>query len=363
MNHTQIFSLSIVLSLFFNSFAYASGKDHRISESEKKDSSVQPRSKPLTAQVNSAVMVKPTVKPIQMAPHTFKDRIDPRTNKVSPIYINLPYPYFKIDPKKTRCFFQGEALLIDPETSSFDHYVTYPLRPCIFGRIYDPKTKKSLVFHKAPTHAMKSLRQLFLDLSADPKLLKVTLFTCAMTKEELRKFGPYANGKTQWKEMTDIRDFLCNDFKINKDSIETRYLKDEQYKKYPALGQYELAPVTIAVSKTGEVYNTSIMNVDFFGVGKKAPPKGVKTRTKSIDAQPIWERFDVTSNVRNLVSRSIQSHYDTNPDRLDFDTRDFYTIDPIFNVPVSKYGDLLEVNFDNDMCSGLPISTVLKNHK
>ena len=142
-------------------------------------------------------------KAISMFPHTFPDVV-PRNPKdpPGPVKLSLPFPYRTVDSKQTRLFFQGEALFVDPETSGFAFFVTYPLRPCIFGRIHDPLTGRMLIFHKHPVQNMESLRPYFAKMEASsPDKLTATLFSCELSPAMMSMQAHCFGGKTQIPEL------------------------------------------------------------------------------------------------------------------------------------------------------------------
>jgi hypothetical protein len=320
--------------------------------------SVSPSQKPASSRTASSssgatpdLPVKP--KSISMVSHTFSDVISFPPATYGPprkLTISLPYEYRPIDPSSTRLFFQGEALIIDPETSPFETYVTYPLRPCIFGQIYDPVTKRSLIFHKYAVHDMKSLDSYFKQFSpSNPEALQVKLFTCELSAALTVTHAPYFGGKTldgkiQIHEMNAVRDFLKRNLSIPEDNIERRFLTDSMYKGLPHLGQYELTPVTVGVSKTGDVFNTSIFNIDLFGVGAKPLPRMKKRKAQVVNNLPATEKPPIMQSVCNVILEAVKQHYDTDPLHNTYWTRPFFSAD-IMNVPAASLGDMFCVEF------------------
>ncbi|MBL8676267.1 MAG: hypothetical protein JNJ47_02410, partial [Alphaproteobacteria bacterium] len=161
---------------------------------------------------------------------------------------------------------------------------------------------------------MESLDSYFKNFSpSSPEALQVTLFTCEMSPEMTLTHAPYFGGKTQIQEMNAVRDFLKREFSIPEDNIERRFLRDSMYKGLPNLGQYEFSPVTIGVSKTGDVFNTSIFNVDLFGVGTKLlPPAMGGTQVADL---PATGKPPMMQSVCNGILQAVKEHYDTDLSR------------------------------------------------
>jgi len=292
-------------------------------------------------------------KPLSLVPHTFTDVV-PRNPRARPIQVklSLPFPYRTVDPAKTRLFFQGEALFIDPEITDFEAFVTYPLRPCIFGCIRDPQTGRMLVFHKNPVQNMKSLEPGFARLAASsPDQLTATLFCTELSEALKLRFKPYFGGKTQIQELNLVRDFLVDHFKIPADRIERRYLTDATHKGYSWLGQYEQTPVTAGVTRSGEVFNTSVFSGDFFGLGS-LPLTPQMTRemggAKTFSQLPTFIQFGLASEVSERILSLVKAHYDTDLSRNTHWSRDFYSAADRLDVPAATLGTRFGIKLQGD---------------
>jgi len=292
-------------------------------------------------------------KPLALVPHTFTDVIP--SNYMAPAIqakVSLPFPYRTADPAKTRLFFQGEVLFIDPETTGFAAFVTYPLRPCIFGCIRDPQTGRMLVFHKNPVQNMKSLAAHFAKLAAaSPDQLTATLFSCELSEALKATFKPYYGKKTQIQDMKEVRDHLVNQFKIPADRIELRYLTDTLNKRYPWLGQYEQTQVTAGVTRSGEVFNTSVLSGDFFGLGS-LPLTPAMTRemggAKTFSQLPTPIRFGLASDVSERIHSLVKARYDTDLSRNTYWSRDFYSAADRLDVPAATLGARFGIKLQGD---------------
>lgn len=233
--------------------------------------------------------------------------------------------------------------------------MTYPLRPCIFGQIYDPVTKRSLIFHKYAVHDMESLDSYFKQFSpSNPEALQVKLFTCGLSDALTLTHAPYFGGKTQIQEMNAVRDFLKRNLSIPEDNIERRFLRDSIYKRLPHLGQYEFTPVTIGISKTGDVFNTSIFNIDFFGVGPKPLPPTMGG-AQAVNDLPATEKPPIMQSVCNVILQSVKQHYDSDSLHNTYWTRPFFSAD-IMNVPAAALGDMFNIEFGSKQLFAKKIS-------
>jgi hypothetical protein len=290
-------------------------------------------------------------KTISMFPHTFTDveQAYAAGGETGSATVQLPLPYRSVDPGKTRVFFQGEALVIDPKTSEFDAYVTYPLRPCLLGRILDPETRRSLVFHKYAVHDMKSLLPWLAKLApANPGKLQVTLYTVELSPEQFRGHAQAYAGRTQIQELNAVRTFLVKECKIPNENIERRFYPRSSHVALPDLGQYEDVVLTAGVSRTGEVFHTSIAQHDLFGLG------GLPAPSKARVAGNAGQTFrDLPARLRQImgqqaiksISDLVKAHYDTDLSRNTYWSRSFCSTEDRLNVPGAALGTLFKLRF------------------
>lgn len=287
---------------------------------------------------------------IKMYPHTFHD-VQGQVRKVT---VSFPYPYKTIDPTKTRLFFEGEVLLIDPETTPFETFVTRPLLPCLFGRIFDPVTKRSLVIHKAAVQDMKSILPFFKEFApSDVKNLDVTLYTCQLSENQFKGHSNWYGGKTQIQEMNAVRDFLSKDLSIPENNIERRFLNSTQYLNFSKLGQYEGTPITVGVTKTGEVFNTSPFTVDLYGLyDVPFPPNSQEKniRTTPINGQALLN-MGFIARVDNIIFPMIREHFvgitQKNRDSIKYWTKPFFSAKEL-NVPASEIAKMFKIKFGKE---------------
>jgi hypothetical protein len=293
---------------------------------------------------------KPANRSLSLVHHTFSYEDKEAT-------VGLAYKYVKIDPQKTRFFFEGEAILIDPETSSFETYVTYPLMPCILGRIYDPHSGKSLVFHKYGCHGMNSLRPFYEKLGVtNAKQLNVALYSCEMDNNDFAKRKKHYGNITQAQDMNAVRDFLRDAFEIPEENIERRFFRNLQksfetlYRKSPELAKkYVDVFATAGVTKTGEIFHTSLVAEDIFTFQDVKPPEAlIKGNAK---ATYNGLSFNVQNNFyKNFCSatfplvRRYNAGDKVNPNHAQYGELNFFSSEEL-NVPAPFLPGLFSLNW------------------
>lgn len=319
-------------------FAFSSQAVYGMKDEDSKNTPTQSQQKKQTS--------------IKMYQHTF-EKVQSKNGLVQ-TKVSLPYPYMSIDPSKTRLFFEGEVILIDPETSKFETFVTRPLLPCLFGRIFDSGTKKSLVFHKSAIQEMKSILPFFENFSpSDTKNLEVTLYTCQLSEKEFLKHKQWYGNKTQVQEMNAVRDFLKNNLSIAEENIERRFLASSQYLKLSGLGQYEGTPITVGVTKEGVVFTTSPFTVDLYGLYDIPFPSTAKEksiRSTLVEGQALCNMGFIT-RVDNLIFPMIREHFagikKENMNNMKYGTKPFFSTKEL-DVPASEIASLFKIKFSEE---------------
>ncbi len=287
--------------------------------------------------------------PLSLYPHTFKDATDPCTSQKRAVTVQLPYPYQAVDPKSSCLFFEGQAFIIDPSTSPFDAFVTHPLLPCLFGRIFDPATGNSLVFHKYVRHDMGSLKVLLEQLAPPrPEDLSITLYTCEMTPTAFQPHMKWFGSRTQLQEMNAVRDFLAQHFSIPNGNIERRFFTAKQHMGMLLLGQYEGVGVTIGVRKNGDVFTTTLFHQDSFGIGHKLVPKNkkklIKGNKKEVSFLPMREHVQFGMSTKNIISSTVRGHFEPKAAEATVWSVPFFD-HPGLHVSMSSLGDLFMIEF------------------
>lgn len=262
------------------------------------------------------------------------------------ITVQLAYKYSKVNPDTTRFFFEGEIILIDPETSPFETYVTGPLLPCFLGRIYDPMSGKSLVFHKDSHYGMLSLQPFYEKLEVtNPEKLEVCLYGCAMSEEKYKIHKQWSQGRTQSQEMIWIRNYLTKDFKIPKVNIELRFFRN--FLTLPELGEYQQSPTTGGVTKTGELFHTSLVAEDVFGLENVELPPELKNH-KVFSKLP----GHIKSNLLNamfsgILSPTVRNHFSGAPEialNCQYGELKFFSSEEL-NVPATSLPRMFNLKF------------------
>ena len=154
--------------------------------------------------------------------------------------------------------------------------------------------------------------------------------------------------------MKAVRNFLVKEFNIPENQIELRYLRDSTHKGYPDLGQYEQTPVTVGVTRSGEVFNASVNSGDFFGLGGiPFHPQMAKdfNGAKSFSQLPVFLQSMMARDVSERITLLIKGHYDTNPKRNTYWSRDFFSASDRMDVPAASLGTHLKFTSLKDSIS------------
>lgn len=295
----KIFLLSIISLLILNSSAWAMDQ--------------------------TASTPKPQAKALSMVRHTFPDvKIGPQGQTVA-VTVSLPFQYKSVNPDETRFFHQGEALIVDPKTSQFETYVTSPLLPCLFARILDTKTGKSLVFHKYGSHNLESLLPFWEEFApSSPENLHVVLYTVQLSDHHFAVHKSAFGGRTQIQEMNAVRDFFKNTYSIPEGQIERRFFRAQQNLSLPKLGQYETTPTTVGITKSGDIFHTGLLAINF--TGRKTERKD-RNLPEAILAMKRSSEFQMWAGL-------VKQRYDQ--------SQSFFTLNgTILDVPASALGDLI----------------------
>ncbi|MGA2081672.1 MAG: hypothetical protein ABSH53_13835 [Holophaga sp.] len=96
----------------------------------------------------------------------------------------------------------------------------------------------------------------------------------------------------------------------------------------PDLGQYEGAPITVGVTRAGEIFNTSVFAGDFFGLGDTptAPKiRRAKDGAQTFKALPPLDKHMATQRVIACIHGLVKKHYDLGLQRNPYWTRDFFS--------------------------------------
>ncbi|WP_331255557.1 hypothetical protein [Candidatus Bealeia paramacronuclearis] len=273
------------------------------------------------------------------------------------------YAYKTINPDRTRFFFEGEALIIDPTNTQFDSYVTSPLLPCMLGRILDPQTGKSLVFHKSRSQKLESLTPSYNKLgTTNPSALDVELYSCEISSEKFKSYAESSGKKTQAQEIMDVRNWLRDTWKIPQNNIAVRFFRSEQYLNLPDLGKYENCPITVGVTKTGELFHTSLFDGDVFGLGQLSLPRKFKNKgsfgnLKLRDQQIIVLSLTTRVLYPTIIDIFVKSQNDTKEIR---DTKNFFVTDKL-DLPSSSLAKFFNVVLGDEKIDG-DIPSKLKNN-
>jgi len=178
--------------------------------------------------------------------------------------------------------------------------------PCVLGRIYDPNSGKSLVFHKYGCHGMNSLRPFYEKLGVtNAKELNVSLYSCEMDKNDFATRKEHYGNITQIQDMNAVRNFLRDTFGIPEENIERRFFRNLQksfetiYKVSPELGlKYVDVFATAGVTKTGDIFHTSLVAEDIFAFKDVRPPEGFIR----INAQATYN--GLSFNIQNVLYKN-----------------------------------------------------------
>ncbi len=266
------------------------------------------------------------------------------------VNIPLPYVYSKVDPETTRCFFEGEVVMIGPE-SPFESYVTYPLLPCLLGRIYDPESKKSLAFHKGAIHGMDSLKPFYQKLEvSDPNKLEVSLYSCELSKEQFKQnHARYYGQKNQSQEMIAVRNFLTQEFCIPKENIELRF-----YKKaftLPDLGPYYAMHLTVGIKKTGELFHTAFLAEDVFNLKEVKNVGQKKEQYPKFSTLPFEQQRDVVFNFAGrILLPNVRERFVGTPELIDrsrYGDLKFFLTEEL-DIPASSFPKKFRIKIRDD---------------
>ena len=264
--------------------------------------------------------------------------------------VDLAYPYKKVTSDQTRFFFEGEVLILDPEeTSPFENYVTAPLLPCLFGRIYDPTSKKSLVFHKYAIHSMESLKPFFYDKFAPtrPELCEVSLYSCALSLGQFEHHQKFYGKKSQSQEMATVRNSLEADFQIPRNNIEMFFFRGLQ--TLPPLGQFEGTALTVGVTREGQVFHTSLVAEDVFNLEEAKLPSKMRKFEKFSKLVPERKEELVMGLTTQVLCPTVRAHFVVNPEiieRSGYGDLAFFSSEEL-NIPASSLRRFFNVNFTN----------------
>ncbi len=286
-----IFLRVILLNTFISTFAFACKGPYCTCEKNSNNITINKTDK-LNSDSSAKTTPKSTQKELKLVTHEF----DVIGNMVK---VELPFQYKRIIPEETRLFFEGEALVIDPKTTPFKAFVTAPVSPCILGRVLDTQTGKLLIFHKFAIHSLESLKPFYEELGVkDSNLVEVQLYSCEQSEKEFQIRASYYEGRNQTQALEEVGNFLGDTFKIPSDNIETRFFKHSLHSKLPDLGYVIDCEKTVGVTQKGELFLTSIFDVeDVFGLSATTVPGKTKEYVNSCVEKYKMKEKDVLDSL------------------------------------------------------------------
>jgi hypothetical protein len=194
---------------------------------------------------------------------------------------------------------------------------------------------------------MESLQPYYEKLGVShPEKLEVSIYTCALSKGQYDTVHKKSyEGKTQIGEMNAVRDFLRDRFIIPEENIERRYFTNNL--TLPFLGQYQTVPTIVGVTKMGEIFHTSLVAEDVFGLKNVELPPELKNfeNFSKLPAQTKFNLFGAFSTV--VLFPIVRGHFVGSKERTDnckYGGLKFFSSEEL-NIPATSLPKMFSLKF------------------
>jgi|GEM_PF-6180184 len=180
------------------------------------------------------------------------------------ITVEMPFPYRSISGQDADVVFEGSVTLLTPQSPK-SYAVTGPLNPCFGWVLHNKENNHILTGHKNTFHDMDSCTQFHSSLDVkDPNNLILTIYSFKPSNLDAytKTSGRVYSEQVHEEEMKAIMlFFMRSPFGVSMKNINRRIFGLQEH-----LGRYEDCPLNLGVDKEGNIFHTSFVAEDLYGL-------------------------------------------------------------------------------------------------